>query len=36
VEALDVLEDRIGELDAGIPALAVKQLGLQAPPRGAP
>src|SRR5262249_59876495 len=32
VEAFDVLEDRVGELDAGGPALPVEQLGLHAAP----
>jgi len=29
VEALDVLEDRVGQLGAGVPAAPVEQLGLQ-------
>jgi hypothetical protein len=33
VEALDVFEDRIGELEAGVPALPVEQLGLHAAPQ---
>ena len=32
VEAFDVLEYRVGELDAGVPSLAVEQFGLQASP----
>jgi hypothetical protein len=34
VEALDVLEDRVRKLDAGIPALPVEQLGLHTPRNG--
>lgn len=32
VEAFDVLEDRVGQLDAGAPTLTVEQLGLHAAP----
>lgn len=32
VEALDVFEDRVGELEAGVPALPVEQFGLHAAP----
>ena len=32
MEGLDVLEDRVGELDAGVPSLPVEQLGLHAAP----
>ena len=31
VEARDVLEDRDGELDAGVPALSVEELGCLRP-----
>ncbi len=34
VEALDVLEDRVGELEAGVPPSPVEQLDLQSPPEG--
>jgi hypothetical protein len=29
VESFDVLEDRVGELDAGVPSLPVEDLGLK-------
>jgi hypothetical protein len=32
VECLDVLEDRVGKLDAGVPSLPVEQLGLHPSP----
>jgi hypothetical protein len=32
VEALDVLEDRVGELDPGVPPLPVQELDLNASP----
>jgi hypothetical protein len=32
VEDLEVLEDRVGELDSGVPALAVEELDLHAAP----
>jgi hypothetical protein len=32
MEAFDVLEDRVGQLDAGVPATPVEDLDLQARP----